>query len=140
MLSETLAGFVKFVFSLLCILLCMFGSLILSIVLGAPALNWVERNVTITITVTVILIIVSAISFILYIRARAFQELNDYKQDQRLRIQERKEARRAHEQLMVDLSLTCRRCGKLARPVEATANRYRCEGCGKQFVGARHKM
>ena len=37
-------------------------------------------------------------------------------------------------------SLTCRRCGKLAGPIGGTRNRYRCDGCGKQFAGANHTL
>ena len=35
-------------------------------------------------------------------------------------------------------ALSCLRCGELAYPLGGTANRYRCEGCRRQFAGARH--
>ncbi len=36
-----------------------------------------------------------------------------------------------------DESLTCRKCGELAAPIEGTKNRYRCPN-GHQFAGSRH--
>ena len=35
-------------------------------------------------------------------------------------------------------ALSCARCGELAYPLGGTTNRYRCEGCRRQFAGARH--
>lgn len=36
-----------------------------------------------------------------------------------------------------DNSLNCRKCGRLAEPIEGTTSRYRCS-CGSQFAGAPH--
>ena len=45
----------------------------------------------------------------------------------------------AHAQYLRDAhALSCLRCGELAYPLGGTANRYRCEGCRRQFAGARH--
>src|SRR4051812_36331594 len=44
------------------------------------------------------------------------------------------------KEAMSMLSLTCRRCGKLAPPILDTGNRYRCHGCDNQFAGARHDL
>ena len=37
----------------------------------------------------------------------------------------------------VDNALNCRKCGRLAEPIEGTYSRYRCS-CGNQFASARH--
>ena len=36
------------------------------------------------------------------------------------------------------LWLNCRRCRKLAAPIEKTRDRYRCGNCAEQFAGAPH--
>jgi hypothetical protein len=36
------------------------------------------------------------------------------------------------------LSLTCDHCRALAAPIQGTLDRYRCEDCSHQFVGAKH--
>jgi serine phosphatase RsbU (regulator of sigma subunit) len=59
-------------------------------------------------------------------------------QERRLELERRK--REAYEHNMQALSLTCRRCGKIAPPIPGTGNRYRCGGCGNQFAGAAHRM
>jgi hypothetical protein len=38
-----------------------------------------------------------------------------------------------------DLSLTCRKCGRMAGPISGTSNRYRC-GCGRQFSADKHHL
>lgn len=39
-----------------------------------------------------------------------------------------------------DLSISCTRCAKLASPIPATADRYRCPDCDAQFAGPRHDL
>lgn len=39
-----------------------------------------------------------------------------------------------------DNSLTCQKCGSLARPISGTRNRYRCPQCGRQFAAAKHAL
>lgn len=57
------------------------------------------------------------------------------------KMQALKEEHKRHlERGKQELALTCRRCNKLAVPIIDTSNRYRCEGCGNQFAGARHGL
>lgn len=50
---------------------------------------------------------------------------------------ERMRKEKALEQRLDNLSLTCRKCNGLARPIRGTYNRYSCE-CGQRFAGSRH--
>ncbi len=47
---------------------------------------------------------------------------------------------RRRQQQFDNEKLTCRRCNQLASPIGGTWNRYRCDNCGNQFVGARHSF
>jgi hypothetical protein len=53
-----------------------------------------------------------------------------------------KAAEADHERKMQQFSLNCRGrgCGKLARPIPGTGNRYRCDHCGRQFAQSRHHL
>lgn len=53
---------------------------------------------------------------------------------------QREDAKHRLRQEIERMSLTCRRCGKAARPVPKTRNRYLCQKCGLRFVGDRHDL
>jgi hypothetical protein len=53
--------------------------------------------------------------------------------------QRRREAEQLREQRLDSFSLTCRKCNRLAQPIEGTGNRYSCV-CGQRFAAARHGM
>lgn len=61
---------------------------------------------------------------------------DDYKQ---AREKEQKEREARREQIMKNYALNCRRCKKLAYPIEGTVNRYKCS-CGNQFASAKHPL
>ena len=42
------------------------------------------------------------------------------------------------ERIYRNHGITCNHCRKLALPITDTNRRYRCEGCGAQFVGSYH--
>ena len=45
----------------------------------------------------------------------------------------------SHSEDIRKFSLSCRRCGEHAKPIEGTGNRYECI-CGNKFAGARHTL
>lgn len=58
---------------------------------------------------------------------------------QQINLLEKRDARNIElDRIYRDHGLTCQRCGELALPIIDTRRRYRCEGCGCQFVGAFH--
>ena len=40
--------------------------------------------------------------------------------------------------LLLNESLSCAKCDSLSVPIYATANKYRCVKCGRQFSGTSH--
>ena len=61
--------------------------------------------------------------------AREKQEHRDYVAKQKINVAKQK----------INMALPCRRCKRLAEPIEGTKNRYRCK-CGNQFAAARHHL
>lgn len=49
----------------------------------------------------------------------------------------KREAEAKYEEWEKNMSVTCRKCNGLARPIATTHDRYKCL-CGHQFAGAKH--
>lgn len=103
--------------------------------LANQALTWALSPYGLCLCVPGGLVIVGvAVAINAEIRKR--RERTDRLEDARRRVEH-------DRQLAVDrqrLGLTCRRCGTLALPIPDSHNRYRCDRCGRQFVGARHGL
>jgi transposase-like protein len=54
--------------------------------------------------------------------------------------QKKLERQKEYKRVKKNLSLTCKRCGKLAEPISGTRRRYKCSSCGHQFASAEHNL
>lgn len=103
--------------------------------LANQALTWALTPFGLCVCVPGGLVIV-VVAVAINAEARKRRERADRLEDARRRVEH-------DRQLEVDrqnLGLSCRRCGTLALPILDSQNRYRCDRCGRQFVGARHGL
>jgi hypothetical protein len=62
------------------------------------------------------------------------------KQREQFRKQRVKDHQLYLDERMQKLSLSCIKCNSLAKPILDTTNRYKCDHCGTQFAGDKHRL
>ncbi len=55
-----------------------------------------------------------------------------------IEIQKEKMRKEKEYEQKLKFSLTCKRCGELAFPVNGTQSNYYCESCGNRFTSVKH--